>query len=219
MIIIQVASVLALWRRFQSKTLIPILPWPASTHGSLEKSQWRVDNSVLLLKESIAIETLQYQYTGRTQNKKSERHVFPFGIRPLSATSLLRRGDYIIIVHPSVLPPLPSVPWCQCTTIEAVDTYTTKITNNIFALISAYCYCDEQCLLNKDCCVDYINYCSSGMPFRVFQKKPKHMPKRCYQHRVATVVEKSWNFWNFEIFWKCCGILSKIGKGNGKVRP
>ena len=33
---------------------------------SLEKSQWRVDKLVLLLKESIAIETLQYQYTGRT---------------------------------------------------------------------------------------------------------------------------------------------------------
>ncbi len=37
---------------------------------SMEKSQWRVDKSVLLLKESIAIETLQYQYTGRTHKTK-----------------------------------------------------------------------------------------------------------------------------------------------------
>ncbi len=37
---------------------------------SVEKSQWRVDKSVLLLKESIAIETLQYQYTWRTLKTK-----------------------------------------------------------------------------------------------------------------------------------------------------
>ena len=61
----------------------------------MEKSQCRVDKSVLLLKESIAIETLQYQYTGTaylplgdchredSQNKKSERHALPFGIRPI----------------------------------------------------------------------------------------------------------------------------------------
>ncbi len=36
----------------------------------LEKSKWRVDKSVLLLKESIAIETSQYQYTGRTLKTK-----------------------------------------------------------------------------------------------------------------------------------------------------
>ncbi len=38
--------------------------------------------------------------------------------------------------------------------------------------------------------------------------------------RVATVMEKSWNFWNFEIFWnfwKCHGILTKIAKGHGTV--
>ncbi len=38
--------------------------------GTVEKSQWRVDKSVLLLKESIAIEALQYQYTGRTIKTK-----------------------------------------------------------------------------------------------------------------------------------------------------
>ncbi len=39
-------------------------------------------------------------------------------------------------------------------------------------------------------------------------------------YRVATVVEKSWNFWNFEIFlnfWKSHGISPKIDKGHGKV--
>ncbi len=39
-------------------------------------------------------------------------------------------------------------------------------------------------------------------------------------HRVAMVMEKSWNFWNFEIFWnfwKSHGILTKIAKGPGKV--
>ncbi len=36
----------------------------------MEKSQWRVDKSVLLLKKSIAIETLQCQYTGRTIKTK-----------------------------------------------------------------------------------------------------------------------------------------------------
>ncbi len=38
--------------------------------------------------------------------------------------------------------------------------------------------------------------------------------------RVATVMEKSWNFWNFEIFWnfwKSHGILTKNGQGHGKV--
>ncbi len=54
----------------------------------LEKSQWRVDTSVLLLKGGIAIETFQYQYTGRTlKTKKGKGHVLPFGIRPLSIFS------------------------------------------------------------------------------------------------------------------------------------
>ncbi len=38
--------------------------------------------------------------------------------------------------------------------------------------------------------------------------------------RVATVMEKSWNFWNFEIFWnfwKSHGILTNIAKGPGIV--
>ncbi len=38
--------------------------------------------------------------------------------------------------------------------------------------------------------------------------------------RVATVMEKSWNFWNFEIFWtfwKSHGISPKIDEGHGKV--
>ena len=38
--------------------------------------------------------------------------------------------------------------------------------------------------------------------------------------RVATVMEKSWIFWNFEIFWnfwKSHGILTKNGQGHGKV--
>ena len=51
---------------------------------ALEKSQWRVDKSVLLLKGSIAIETLQKTiHREDSQNKKSERHVLPFGIQPL----------------------------------------------------------------------------------------------------------------------------------------
>ncbi len=39
-------------------------------------------------------------------------------------------------------------------------------------------------------------------------------------NRVATVMEKSWMFWNFEIFWnfwKSHGIFIKNGQGNGKV--
>ncbi len=39
-------------------------------------------------------------------------------------------------------------------------------------------------------------------------------------YRVATVMEKSWNFWNFEIFWnfwKSHGIWTKIANGHGKV--
>ncbi len=38
--------------------------------------------------------------------------------------------------------------------------------------------------------------------------------------RVATVMEKSLIFWNFEIFWnfwKSHGILTKNGEGLGKV--
>ncbi len=38
--------------------------------------------------------------------------------------------------------------------------------------------------------------------------------------RVATVMEKSWNFWNFEIFWnfwKSHGISPKTDEGHGKV--
>ncbi len=38
--------------------------------------------------------------------------------------------------------------------------------------------------------------------------------------RVATFMEKSWNFWKSEIFWnfwKSHGILTKIAKGHGKV--
>ncbi len=44
-----------------------------------------------------------------------------------------------------------------------------------------------------------------------------------YMYRVATVravMEKSWNFWNFEIFWnfwKSHGISPKIDEGHGKV--
>ncbi len=30
-------------------------------------------------------------------------------------------------------------------------------------------------------------------------------------------MEKSWIFWNFEIFWKSHGILTKNGQGLGKV--
>ncbi len=35
--------------------------------------------------------------------------------------------------------------------------------------------------------------------------------------RVATVMKISWNSWNFKNFWKSHGILTKIGKGHGKV--
>ncbi len=41
----------------------------------VEESQLRMDKSVLLLKESIAIETLQYQYTGRTLKTKRVKHM------------------------------------------------------------------------------------------------------------------------------------------------
>ncbi len=38
-----------------------------------------------------------------------------------------------------------------------------------------------------------------------------------WSHRVAMVMEKPWIFWNFEIFWKRHGILTKNGQGHGKV--
>ncbi len=42
---------------------------------------------------------------------------------------------------------------------------------------------------------------------------------RCYGWyiRIATVMEKSWNFGNFEIFWKSHGILTKNGHSHGNV--
>ena len=67
----------------------------------MEKSQWRENKSVLLLKESIAIETLQYQYTGRTLKTKSERHVLPFGIRPM-----LDHVRYLVLQWPGQDSPL-----------------------------------------------------------------------------------------------------------------
>ncbi len=47
-----------------------------------------------------------------------------------------------------------------------------------------------------------------------------HPPEPQAEFRVATVMEKSWNSWNFEIFWnfwKSHGILTNIVKGHGKV--
>ncbi len=43
---------------------------------TVEKSQWRVDKSALLLIESITIETLQCQRTGRTLRTKRVKDMF-----------------------------------------------------------------------------------------------------------------------------------------------
>ena len=63
------------------------------------------------------------------------------------------------------------------------------------------------------------------MPYSIFHHNfPSHGTTNEFVfyivQRVATVIEKSWVFWNFEIFWnfwKSYGILTKNGQGHGKV--
>ena len=112
-----------------------VYAWWAPTHllyswrSSMEKSQWREDKSVLLLKESIAIEPLHRE---DSQNKNSERHVLPFGIRPMLSSQGTVSSPMITIV---CVQEIPFFFWHHKPIFTIHDSYSQHLDNVCLILV------------------------------------------------------------------------------------